>query len=103
MVAQFVEPGPKKGADSADITAVKAVKILDEELRKTRGGDRGNQYTGGKSPFGDLPKRAKSNQITAAIVGTSSAQVGRARAVYNDPIAMQEVEAVLKSLVDHYY
>lgn len=48
------------------------------DSRKRHGGDRGNQYTGGKASLEALPKSAAQ---TAKIVGTSPRKVEQIRQV----------------------
>ncbi len=70
---------------------VKAVKILDAEKRKAHGS---NQYTTKEELSVDnSSKPQKSHETVAKILDTSPANVGRARVIAEDPIAMAEVEA----------
>lgn len=83
---------------------VNAVEVVDQHRRQSHGGDRGNQYTGGmaskdampppvpSTPNAD-PVRRWSAEETARIVGVSRSTVDRARAIYDDPEAMADVEA----------
>lgn len=68
----------RRNLTKEELTAyqVRAVEALDK--RKSKGGDRGNQYTGGKAPIGALPK---SSEETADVVGISARQVDRVRKV----------------------
>jgi len=70
------------------------VKALDR--RRPRGGDYGNQYTGGKPANDGIDRgRSASAKRTAEVVGTSSTKVERARMVL-DHGDKETQEAVLR-------
>ncbi len=74
------------------------IEVVDRVRRKAHGGDRGNQYTGGKKPNGFLPPESvgvETRYEVAELVGTSPSTVTRARVVYDDPEAMAEVERAI--------
>jgi hypothetical protein len=60
---------------------------------KERGGDHGNQFTGGKVAKASGDANGKSAKQTAAIVGVSQATVERSRTVSSDPEVAQAVKA----------
>jgi ParB family chromosome partitioning protein len=62
-----------------DAEIIRCIEALDR--RKTKGGDHGNQYTGGKVAKASNEAIGKSAQETAEVVGVSRAKVERARTV----------------------
>jgi ParB-like chromosome segregation protein Spo0J len=74
---------------------VRVIRLVDEEYRKPRGGIGANQYTvdADRSRDRSASHSQGSAVETARIVGTSPATVVRARAVYDDPQAVEEVES----------
>lgn len=65
--------------------AVAALPLLEAEAKERRGGDRGNQYSGGKvasaSKDADASPRGRASAIAAAQVGVSRPTVERAKRV----------------------
>lgn len=71
---------------------MRCVQAVDK--RKERGGDRGNQHTGGKASSEALPQ--KTAEQTAKVVGTSRSKVEKVllivdHATKTDPRPLQEV------------
>ena len=62
-----------------DAEIVRCIEVLDR--RKERGGDHGNQYTGGKVAIASNEAIGKSAKETAKVVGISRAKVERTRTI----------------------
>ncbi|WP_422932203.1 hypothetical protein [Singulisphaera sp. PoT] len=69
--------------DRRNLTDVDLLRLIEAvDSREKRGGDRGNQHTGGKTSGEALPE--KSALQTARIVGTSRSKVERARVILDE-------------------
>lgn len=86
----------RRNLTNADL--LRCIELVDK--RKQRGGDRGNQHTGGKVSTDTLPET--SAEATAKIVGVSPATVNRVRAIIDasteDPSIKEEVLKGKKSI-----
>ena len=83
----------RRNVRGADL--VRAIKVYDHMLRQKPGGDRGNQYTGGKGSIDPLPENTsnqRSADVVAAALDISESTVKRARRIYDNPEAMAMVE-----------